>query len=647
MKTASTSGSLPPPFSWRRWPRSMVYAGRLFVLAFAACACIHGLGQTRSPTPGEGRTPSASVDAPTVTAYPVPGSSQPASRIELSLLQAIRMALENNLDIKLEQENQAVADFGIDRTKGGGTPTQINYGIAEAPAGVGLSAMPLLTSSVPASVDPSGLSVSSSYDAGHVLEGNHSLSIAQGTYSAGSAIPAFDAAFQGQFAWIRRNPVTSITPATGPTPADAAITDNTLGNTTLNKGFSSGASFQLGVNDFTQSFYSGRSSAIPFSKPNVIALFVQPLLRGAGRSNNTRLIAVAQANKKISAAVLEQQMISTISGVETLYYDLAGLQDSVTVQEDALKAAEDLLSNDKQQLNVGRMPPIEVARAEALVSANRLALTQAISFRDQQQIVLRTLLDPKSLTQTGGELPVLVASDTLSPPSAPAQRPVEELVQTALSQRPDIQQARLQVVNGERSVAGSSNARLPEVDVYGSFQNRGVIAPGLLPIAGDPATGAAQIDAIPAGGKSVSRVFEAGIQFSLPIQNRVALASLGSDRVELRQEQVRLAQLESQAAAEVRNTSIAFDAARVAAQSATSSRMLQERLVDAETEKFRAGLSSNFAVIEQQTYLTQAKTTEVVAQAAWKKAAIQLDRALGETLQHTGIVLDPAISTNK
>jgi outer membrane protein TolC len=313
------------------------------------------------------------------------------------------------------------------------------------------------------------------------------------------------------------------------------------------------------------------------------------------------------------------------------------------VQEDALRAAEDLLSNDKQELDVGRMPPIEVARAEALVSANRLALTQAISFRDQQQIVLRTLLDPKSLTQAGEELPELVASDTLSPPSEDAQKPVDELVQTALSQRPDIRQAKLQVANGERSVAGSSNARLPEVDLYGSFQNRGVIAPGLLPIAGDPATGAGQIEAIPAGGKSVSRVFEAGIQFNLPIQNRVALASLGSDRVELRQEKIRLTQLESQVAAEVRNSSIALAAARVAAQAATNSRILQERLVGAEMEKLRAGMSSNFAVIEQQTYLTQAKTTEVSAQAAWKKAAIQLDRALGETLQHTGITLGPAM----
>jgi hypothetical protein len=59
------------------------------------------------------------------------------------------------------------------------------------------------------------------------------------------------------------------------------------------------------------------------------------------------------------------------------------------------------------------------------------------------------------------------------------------------------------------------------------------------------------------------------------------------------------------------------------------------------TEKFNAGFSTNFNVIQQQAYLAQSETTEVVALAAWQKAAVQLDRALGQTLQHQGIVLNP------
>jgi outer membrane protein TolC len=120
------------------------------------------------------------------------------------------------------------------------------------------------------------------------------------------------------------------------------------------------------------------------------------------------------------------------------------------------------------------------------------------------------------------------------------------------------------------------------------------------------------------------------------MQNKVAVANVRADRAELRQEQLRLSQAEAQAAAEVRNALIGVNVAKLAAQAATVSRKLQEQLLSAEMEKFHAGMSSNFAVIQQETYLAQAETTEVAEQAAWKKAEVQLRRTLGDTLQDSG-----------
>jgi outer membrane protein TolC len=618
---------------------------RYGLLLAISLACTRGVCQSvsRLGVPVQSATPTINVplDAQLTQQTPAGEAVKPEAGIQLSLQQAIRMALEKNLDIQLEQLDESVADFSVTRTKGGGTPRQVNYIIAEAPAGAVIPTMPLLASTgstlSPNGIEPSGISIPSSYDAGHVLEAQHSLSIAAAPFSAGAPVPAFDLNLLGQFGWIRRNPgnavVTSASAATG----DTTITDNTLGSSTLLKGFSTGTSIQLGINDFVQSFYSGRSSAIPFTHPNAIALIAQPLLRGAGRANNTRYIAIANTNKKISAAVLEAQMIATVSGVESLYYDLVSLQNSVKVQERALKAANDLLSDNRQQLNVGHMPPIEVTRAEALVGASQLALTQARALRDQQENVLRSVLDPQSLTTSNGKLVDIVATDELSSPPDTPQPPIAELIEHALEQRPDIQQSKLQISNGERAVAGSSNARLPEIDLFGSFQSRGVISPGLVPVGGDPATGAPVVDNVPTGGIRASRLFEAGIQFNLPVQNRVAQADLAADRTELRKERLRLQQMEAQAAAEVRNAVIGLNVAKQGAQSAAASKHLQEQLLSAEVEKFRARFSTNFAVIQQQSYLAQAETTEIAAQAAWKKAAVQLDRALGNTLKQHGI----------
>ena len=291
--------------------------------------------------------------------------------------------------------------------------------IMDAPAGVGGAAVPLLSFSspglAPASVDPIPPTVSSSYNTSRVLETSHSLVLGTSPYSGGSLVPGFDAQLLGRYGWLRRNPQVSlltVTPSSA-TSGDTVTTDNTLGDTILTKAFSPGTTIELGVNDFVQSFYSGRSSAVPFSHPNAYALIAQPLFRNAGRGNNTRYIAIAKTNKTISSAVLEQQMISTIAGVDNLYIDLISLQDEVKVQQQALTAADQLLTNDRQQLDVGRLPPIEVARAESLVTTTRVLLEQSKALRDQQEVILRSLIDPRSLTGPDTQPPGIVATDLL------------------------------------------------------------------------------------------------------------------------------------------------------------------------------------------------------------------------------------------
>ena len=217
--------------------------------------------------------------------------------------------------------------------------------------------------------------------------------------------------------------------------------------------------------------------------------------------------------------------------------------------------------------------------------------------------------------------------------------PLPQLIRDAWARRPDVQQARLQLTNGERQVSSAANDTKPEIDLYGSYQSRGVVIPGLTAIGGDPSTGNVLTDPIPTGGNRSSTLYEAGIQFFLPVQKRVADANLGADKALLRQQQLGVTKLEAQVAAEVQNAITALHAAKSAADAATKARELQAKLLAAAQESFQAGYTTNLAVIEQQTYLAQAQTTEVIAKAAWLKAAAQLDRVLGQTLNKSGISL--------
>ncbi len=210
------------------------------------------------------------------------------------------------------------------------------------------------------------------------------------------------------------------------------------------------------------------------------------------------------------------------------------------------------------------------------------------------------------------------------------------MVKEALGRRPDVRQTRLQIANGELEVAGATNAAKPELDVYGSYESRGVIVPGLLATGGDALTGNTVPYIIPTGGNRSSTLYETGVQFYLPLRNEVARANLDADKATLRKQQLRVAQLEAEVGAEVRNAVTALHLARAAVGAAAKAGELQEKLLGGAQDSFKAGDGTYRSVIEAETYVAQARTTEVIAKAALLKAAGQLDRVTGRVLNRMG-----------
>ena len=151
-------------------------------------------------------------------------------KLYLSLRQAFKMALENNLDLQVEQIDQSIAEGSVPLAQGGGLPRPINFTIMDAPAGVGGAAVPLLSFSspglAPASVDPIPPTISSSYNTSRVLETAHSLSLGTSPYSGGSLVPGFDAQLLGRYGWLRRNPQVSLLTVTPSSATSARYGDH-------------------------------------------------------------------------------------------------------------------------------------------------------------------------------------------------------------------------------------------------------------------------------------------------------------------------------------------------------------------------------------------------------------------------------------
>jgi outer membrane protein len=146
------------------------------------------------------------------------------------------------------------------------------------------------------------------------------------------------------------------------------------------------------------------------------------------------------------------------------------------------------------------------------------------------------------------------------------------------------------------------------------------------------------------GGLRTATIYQAGVQVTLPLRNRIAQADAARDTIQLRQSAARAERFEDQVREETENAVIALQTAQAAYDAAVASRGYQQQLLDAERDKLAMGQSTNLLVIQNEAYLAQAKSTEIVARSNWEKARIALDRALGNLLEKNRITLDDAIN---
>jgi len=411
--------------------------------------------------------------------------------------------------------------------------------------------------------------------------------------------------------------------------------DTINGNLGFLQGFSPGT--QIAVN-FDNSRFT--TNAINYTYNPVFTstlnfTVTQPLLRGFGIGMNRRYIRIAKRSEKIADLVFRQQVIDTIAGVARLYTDLVSLNEDVKVKQESLKLAERLYEDNKNKVNQGTLAPIEVTRAQAQVAAGRQALISAEGLVRQQELVVKTVVTRTGLANPAIRESHIAVIDSVTVPDKELLEPVQDLFDEAMRNRPDLNQAAIQVENAGISLTGSLNALRPELDVVGIVQN-GSLAGDLNPLATIPAGIPVSVGGYGTTLAQIARrnypTYGIGLQLTLPLRNRLAKADATRDELQLRQAEVRRKQLENQVRLEVADALVATQSARAAYEAAVQTRILQEQSVSVEQQKFDVGVSTNYQVIQFQTFLAQARSTELAAKGAYAKARIALERALGRTL---------------
>jgi outer membrane protein len=557
-------------------------------------------------------------------------------KIYLSIDDAVALALENNLDLDIARYNLNIADADLLRAKSGANILGINTGIVQNTPGGGVGGLGGTVGS-----GTGGTTVA----AGGAGTGTNGL--VSSTLGIGSTITSFDPVLTGTLQ-LDKNDTESVS-SLAPVPV---LDQNTYtADFGYIQGFEWGTTLTAGFNNTHLTTNSPTTLIVPEISSNFQVKVTQNLLQGFGSLPNTRFIRIARNNQKISDVAFRLQVITTVDQIENIYWDLVYAYENVRVQQESLAYAQKALDDSKKQAQVGTVPPIQVVSAESTVATGQQNLILA-----QNNLQLEVLLMKNALSRSI-EDPVLAEADVI-PTSAmqiPEQEPVipiQDLINQGLSHRAELDESRIDLNSRDLSSKAVRNAMLPTLDAFAYYGGSGVGGNLTLPKCASGVTTGCSPSVPPpfqntnsvGYGSTLNQLVNGtapdkgiGLTLTIPLRNREAQANQVRAELEYRQAQVRLHQLENQVRIEVRNAQFDVKQNRAAVQAAQSAVDLARQTLDADQQKLKVGLTTTTAILQDASTLTTSESNLVSAKAAYEKSRIELDRATGLLLDHSGI----------
>jgi outer membrane protein len=372
----------------------------------------------------------------------------------------------------------------------------------------------------------------------------------------------------------------------------------------------------------TEDGEGGRGAQKPEFFEGALELRVsQPLLRDSGSFVTKNQIFIAQNNLAIAEEDFRRQIIASTSAVQQTYWDLVFRRQDLLVRQQQLALTERLLAQVRRQVEVGTLAPIEVVQAETDIARVKEQIIAAENAERDTEDRLKRLMQ-FSLT---GEFADVELLPTDAPTyTAPVLNQEAEIAQ-ALAQRHDLTQAKLALENQHITLIFNKNQALPTLDLQGSLRFNGI---------DDELTGFQQFDP----GR---RRWEVGLVFRHPLANRAAKSRIEQSRLAIRQQLLRIQDLEERIMEEVRAAVRSILASSQLVQASRAARRLAEKQLEAEEKKLRVGLSTVFFVLQFQQDLADERSTEIRALTAFLQALIRLEEAKNTLLQSYSIIVSP------
>jgi outer membrane protein len=536
-------------------------------------------------------------------------------KLELTLQDAVELALENSMDIAVQRYIPWFADTDILATKAGLQP----FGFPGAEIRQSFANIPFLN---------------------------------------------YDPTLTSQFSFDDRktpinNPFISGT-GTGTTATAATLFSHTAQySNSLSKGFSTGTIATVAWNNTRMSSSPTANFFNPDVSSSLIVSVQQQLLNGFGRFANLRNILIAKNNRRLADYVFEQQAITTVTNTIVAYWELVFARANVEVEQQAVSTSQRLYGDNKKQLEIGTLAPLDVTRAEAQLASDQqnLIIAQTTKLNDEQILKNAISKDPLAANLINVEI---IPTDKATPPEPTEAPSFEDSIREAFQKRPELLEQQINIRNAAIDARATAIALRPTLALLAQYTSSGLA--GASPITGTPTivAGPQIVDAngtpipglfepatrTPVTGKSEqgfstaqSQIFHntfpdyfIGMSLQIPFRNRAAQSTNQHSILVLRQIEAQLQQLKNVAVVDVRTAYITLQQDRVQVATASEQRKLQQETFDAEQKKYQLGASTVYQVILTQRDLVTAQGAELRALANLLEAKAQYERAVGRTL---------------
>ena len=458
------------------------------------------------------------------------------------------------------------------------------------------------------------------------------------------------------------------------------ISHNAVGNFTYTQGFSPGTQLQVTFNNTRSSSNFAANIFNPYAESFLTVQLTQPLLNGAGKLPNTRFILEAKNTVKFGESQFTQQVINTVTQVSNDYWELVFARENVKVEQATVAVDQQLYENNKKQLEIGTMAPLDVITAQSQLASDQQALVQAqtVQLQDETTLLVAITKDPLAMTLSGIEID---PTTPISTPPVIENIPLQTAVQEAWQKRPELQQSALNLQNAGIEVKATRNELLPSVNLFGLFEQIGIggvskttvtTPTGFVPVLTDPilfANGSPAAIGTPplpifVGAETSNTVttrhitglldswnsmihnnyatYEAGINITFPIRNRAAQADNAQALLTQRQQETQYRQIQNTIVLNVRQTLIALLQGRAAVAAAQQAEMLAQQTLDDEQKKYQLGSSTSYNVVLRSRDLTAAQGTLLRDRINLVEAEVNFNQSMGRTLEINNISIEDA-----